>query len=75
MQIHVIIAENFFDLNNIIYYHIHDNNGKKDQHLVLKEGNLDLNLLKKVNNGIIELNKYENVLKTKNIIKKLKLIN
>ena len=65
----------FFDLNNIIYYHIHDNNGKKDQHLVLKEGNLDLNLLKKVNNGIIELNKYENVLKTKNIIKKLKLIN
>ncbi|OWT33183.1 sugar phosphate isomerase [Methanobrevibacter sp. 87.7] len=65
----------FFDLNNIIYYHIHDNDGKKDQHLVLKEGNLDLNLLKKVDNGIIELNNYENVLKTKNIIEELNLRN
>lgn len=64
----------FFELNNIIYYHIHDNNGIKDQHLILGEGNLDLDLLKNIENGIIELNTYEKVLKTKSILENLNLI-
>ncbi|WP_455645593.1 sugar phosphate isomerase/epimerase family protein [Methanosphaera sp.] len=49
----------FFKLNNIEYYHIHDNCGKKDSHLALGEGNLDLDLLKKVENGVLELNSYK----------------
>lgn len=40
----------------------------KDQHVSLGEGTLDLNLLKKVKNGIIELNNYQNVLKSKKVI-------
>ncbi|WP_409200169.1 sugar phosphate isomerase/epimerase family protein [Methanobrevibacter sp. DSM 116169] len=61
----------FFNLDNISYFHIHDNNGDKDQHLVLGEGNLDLNLLKKVKIGSIELNNFENVLKSKKVLKNL----
>ena len=59
----------FLDLNNIKYYHLNDNNGEKDQHYSLGEGTLDLNLLKKVNKGIIELNNFDNVLKSKELIR------
>ncbi|MCC7553869.1 MAG: sugar phosphate isomerase/epimerase [Methanobacteriaceae archaeon] len=61
-------TEGFFDMKNIAYFHLHDNNGIKDEHLVLGEGNLNLNLLKKVDNGIIELNNFDNVLKSKDNI-------
>jgi len=57
----------FLALKNISYYHLSDNNGEKDQHLSLGEGNLNLNLLKGLDNVIIELNNYENVLKSKEI--------
>lgn len=57
----------FLALENISYYHLSDNNGEKDQHLSLGEGNLNLNLLKGIDNVIIELNNYENVLKSKEI--------
>jgi len=60
-------VEPFLSLENISYYHLSDNNGEKDQHLSLGEGNLNLNLLKGIDNVIIELNNYENVLKSKEI--------
>ena len=60
--------EAFTNIPNIQYYHLNDNNEEKDQHLSLGEGTLDLNLLKKVDNGIIELNNYNNVLKSKKVI-------
>ncbi|OED29508.1 sugar phosphate isomerase/epimerase family protein [Methanosphaera sp. WGK6] len=58
----------FFKLKNIEYYHLHDNNGKNDSHLALGDGNLDLNLLKKVENGILELNSYNKVLKSRKVL-------
>lgn len=61
----------FLNISNIEYFHLNDNDSIKDQHLTLGEGTLDLNLLKKVNNGIIELNNYDNVLKSKNVIEDL----
>jgi sugar phosphate isomerase/epimerase len=62
-------VESFFKLRNIVYYHLNDNDGEKDQHLALGEGTLDLNLLKEVKNGIIELNNYQNVLKSRDLIR------
>jgi Sugar phosphate isomerases/epimerases len=58
----------FFKMKKIIYYHLNDNDGKKDQHLTLGEGTFDLNLLDGVDNGIIELNNYENILKSRDIL-------
>ncbi|MGC9517284.1 MAG: sugar phosphate isomerase/epimerase family protein [Methanomicrobiales archaeon] len=58
----------FFKMKNIFYYHVSDNNGEKDQHLALGEGNLDLNLLKGLNNVIIELNNYNKILKSRDIL-------
>lgn len=58
----------FFKMKKIIYYHLNDNDGKKDQHLTLGEGTFDLNLLNGVDNGIIELNNYENILKSRDIL-------
>ncbi len=60
--------ESFFKMKNIIYYHLNDNDGKKDQHLTLGEGTFDLNLLNGVDNGIIELNNYENILKSRELL-------
>lgn len=67
--------ESFLKLDNIYYYHLSDNNGDKDQHLVLGEGNLDLNLLNGIDRIIIELNNYSNVLKSKNKLCSLKTVN
>ncbi len=61
-------VKSFFKLKNIVYYHLNDNDGEKDQHLTLGEGTLDLNLLNGVKNGIIELNNYQNVLKSRDLI-------
>ena len=58
----------FFKMKKIVYYHLNDNDGKKDQHLALGEGTFDLKLLNGVNNGIIELNNYENILKSRDIL-------
>ena len=58
----------FFDLKNISYFHLNDNDGIKDQHVSLGEGTLDLELLKKVNKGILELNTFEKVLKSQKVI-------
>lgn len=61
--------EDFLKIKNTYYYHLSDNDGVKDQHLPLGEGNLDLKLLNNIDKGIIELNKYENVLKSRKLIK------
>ena len=58
-------------LKNIIYCHLKDNNGVKDQHITLCEGTMDLNLLKKIDTAIIELNNFDNILKSKEVIDNL----
>ena len=40
----------------------------KDKHQAIGDGTLDLNLLKYVKNGIIELNNFDNVMKSKKVI-------
>lgn len=63
--------EEMLSLKNISYCHLNDNDGVKDQHITLGEGTLDLNLLKKIDTAIIELNNFDNVLKSKEVIKNL----
>lgn len=63
--------EELLSLKGITYCHLNDNNGEKDQHLSLGEGTLNLNLLKKIKKGIIELNNFENVLKSKKVIEEM----
>lgn len=63
--------EEMLSLKNISYCHLNDNDGVKDQHITLGEGTLDLNLLKKIDTAIIELNNFDNILKSKEVIEKL----
>lgn len=63
--------EEMLSLKNISYCHLNDNDGVKDQHITLGEGTLDLNLLKKINTAIIELNNFDNILKSKKVIDNL----
>ena len=63
--------EEMLCLKNISYCHLNDNDGVKDQHITLGEGTLDLNLLKKIDTAIIELNNFDNVLKSKEVIDNL----
>ena len=63
--------EEMLGLKNICYCHLNDNDGVKDQHITLGEGTLDLNLLKKIDKGIIELNNFDNILKSKKVIDNL----
>lgn len=59
--------KSFLQLNTY-YYHLSDNNGKKDQHLSLGKGTLDLDLIYGIKRGIIELNNYDDVIKSKNLL-------
>jgi sugar phosphate isomerase/epimerase len=59
------------ELSNISYCHLHDNDGVHDQHISLGDGTLDLSLLKKINHGIIELNNFDNVLKSKKVLENI----
>ncbi|MGA2675937.1 MAG: sugar phosphate isomerase/epimerase [Methanobacterium sp.] len=59
----------FLDMKNICYYHLSDNNGDKDQHLILGEGNLDLELLNGIDKVILELDEYQNVLNSRKILR------
>jgi sugar phosphate isomerase/epimerase len=63
--------EEMLSLKNISYCHLNDNDGVKDQHITLGEGTLDLNLLKRIDTAIIELNNFDNVLKSKEVIDNL----
>ncbi len=63
--------EEMLSLKNISYCHLNDNNGFKDQHITLGEGTLDLKLLKKIDTAIIELNNFDNVLKSKEVVDNL----
>lgn len=66
--------EEMLNLKNISYCHLHDNDGKRDQHNPLGTGTLNLKLLEKIEYGIIELNNFDNVLKSKEILSSLNLI-
>ena len=61
----------FLNINKTIYFHLSDNDGQKDQHLPLGDGSMDLNLLKNIKVGIIELNSYESVLKSKKVLNQI----
>ncbi|MGZ7068302.1 MAG: sugar phosphate isomerase/epimerase family protein [Methanobacterium sp.] len=61
-------TESFFQMKKIAYYHLNDNDGQKDQHLALGEGTFDLKLLNGVDKGIIELNNYEKILKSRELL-------
>ena len=61
--------EEMLNLKNISYCHLNDNDGIKDQHITLGEGTLDLNLLKKIDTAIIELNNFDNILKSQKVLK------
>jgi sugar phosphate isomerase/epimerase len=65
--------DEFLSMPRILYYHLSDNNGEKDQHLALGEGNLDLKKLKGIDKVIIELNNYEKILKSKKVLSNLKM--
>lgn len=54
-------------IDNISYFHLNDNLGKKDSHIPLGEGSADFsyNFLKNVKRGIIKLNNHDDVLKGK----------
>lgn len=59
----------FYTLPNIIYHHVNDNDGKRDKHCPLGDGTMDLNLLNFVDNAVIELNDFNNVLKSRDVIR------
>lgn len=59
----------FLNLEKTFYYHVSDNNGDKDQHLSLGQGTLDLNLINSIDRVIIELNRYEDVLKSRDLLR------
>ncbi len=63
--------EEMLSLKNISYCHLNDNDGVKDQHIAIGDGTLDLNLLKKIDTAIIELNNFDNILKSKEVIENL----
>ena len=63
--------EEMLSLKNISYCHLNDNDGVKDQHIAIGNGTLDLNLLKKIDTAIIELNDFDNILKSKKVIENL----
>lgn len=60
----------YLNVPNIYYFHLNDNMGEKDSHLSLGEGSADFSskFLKQVKRGIIELNSYEDVLKSKQFL-------
>ncbi|MDO5828421.1 MAG: sugar phosphate isomerase/epimerase family protein [Methanobrevibacter sp.] len=66
--------EEMLNLKKISYCHLNDNDGKKDQHIALGDGTMDLMLLKKIDTAIIELNNFDNILKSQEVIRKLGLI-
>jgi sugar phosphate isomerase/epimerase len=60
----------FLNIPRISYFHLNDNDGEKDSHISLGKGSADFtaNFLNSVKKGIIELNNYEDVLKSKKYI-------
>ncbi|MEA4956591.1 endonuclease 4 [bioreactor metagenome] len=62
--------EEYLKISNIAYFHLNDNNGEKDSHISLGKGSADFskNFLNHVKKGIIELNDYGDVLKSKKYI-------
>ncbi|QEF94422.1 sugar phosphate isomerase/epimerase [Methanothermobacter sp. KEPCO-1] len=60
--------EDFLRMERIAHHHLSDNNGERDQHLPLGEGTVDLELLRGIDRGVIELNNYEGVIKSRRLL-------
>ncbi|HMK48389.1 MAG TPA: sugar phosphate isomerase/epimerase family protein [Methanocella sp.] len=58
----------FLNLSEIVYLHVNDNMGERDQHLCPGEGILDMSMLLGQKRMIIELDDYAKVLKGRDII-------
>jgi sugar phosphate isomerase/epimerase len=52
----------------VAYHHVSDNDGKHDQHLRLGEGTIKVNLLKEIKRAIIEVNNYQDVIRSKKLL-------
>lgn len=71
-------VDGFLDnINEIYHVHIHDNNGRRDEHLILGEGSIDIpNIIEKLKKKytgkiIIESNTLDDGIKSKEILEKL----
>jgi len=62
--------DEFLKIPNISYFHLNDNEGEKDSHIPIGEGSADFSrdFLNKVEKGIIELNNYGDVSKSREYI-------
>ena len=63
--------QEMLELKNISYCHLHDNDGEHDQHKPLGEGTLNLDLLRKIDYGILENSSMSNILRSKSVIDSL----
>jgi len=52
----------------VAYHHVSDNDGKRDQHLQLGKGTVTVDLLKSIKRAIFEINNYEGVISSKNLL-------
>jgi sugar phosphate isomerase/epimerase len=58
----------FLEIKRTAHYHLSDNNGERDQHLPLGEGTVDIKLLGSIDRGVIELNSYDGVIRSRRIL-------
>ncbi|MGB4611424.1 sugar phosphate isomerase/epimerase family protein [Methanothermobacter thermautotrophicus] len=63
--------QDFLEIKRTAHYHLSDNNGKRDQHLPLGEGTVDLKLLGSIERGVIELNSYDGVIRSRRILEEV----
>ncbi len=52
----------------VAYHHVSDNDGAHDQHLRLGEGTVKIGLLKGIKKAIIEVNNYQDVMRSKKLL-------
>jgi sugar phosphate isomerase/epimerase len=52
----------------VTYYHVSDNDGRRDQHLPIGKGTIDWDQLRGIHKAIIELNNYEAVKESRDVL-------
>lgn len=55
----------------VVYHHVSDNDGHRDQHLPIGEGTIDWDQLRGINKAIIEVNDYDAVKESRNELTRL----
>jgi sugar phosphate isomerase/epimerase len=55
----------------IAYHHVSDNDGQRDQHLPIGEGTIDWDQLRGIKKAIIEVNDYEAVKESRNLLNRV----